>query len=156
MNKGASKPPAVTGSITIDNSGMPTIENPPPNAPFMKQIRNTPVKAIKIVGTVSSIAKPPRLTRADDRRGDDRSRRRAQPTTPSSQPRPIRSADETVDRSVDLASYEADVPQCAIVEFAKACGGGATDEIARDRIATRAEKPGECTRPFRDHRPDAS
>jgi hypothetical protein len=24
-------------SITIDNSGMPTIENPPPNAPFMKQ-----------------------------------------------------------------------------------------------------------------------
>ena len=32
----------MTGSITNDNSGMPTMENPPPNAPFMKQIRNTP------------------------------------------------------------------------------------------------------------------
>src|ERR1700733_14949778 len=53
MNKGASKPPAVTGSITIDNSGMPTMENPPPNAPFMKQIRNTPAKVTKNVSNVS-------------------------------------------------------------------------------------------------------
>ena len=51
MNNGASRPPAVTGSITIDNSGMPTMENPPPNAPFMKQIRNTPAKATRIVAS---------------------------------------------------------------------------------------------------------
>src|SRR5580693_1763641 len=55
MNKGASRPPAVTGSITIDNNGMPTMENPPPNAPFMKQIRKTPAKATMIVVTVSSM-----------------------------------------------------------------------------------------------------
>jgi hypothetical protein len=28
------------------------MENPPPNAPFMKQIRNTPAKAIRIVAAV--------------------------------------------------------------------------------------------------------
>src|SRR6266702_4287036 len=56
MNNGASRPPAVTGSITNDNSGMPTIENPPPNAPFMKQIRNTPAKAIRTVVSVNSMA----------------------------------------------------------------------------------------------------
>ncbi len=55
MNNGASRPPAVTGSITIDSSGMPTMEKPPPNAPFMKQIRNTPAKAIRIVETVNSM-----------------------------------------------------------------------------------------------------
>ena len=49
----------MTGSITIDNSGMPTIENPPPNAPFMKQIRNTPAKVTRIVVTVSSMTPPP-------------------------------------------------------------------------------------------------
>src|SRR6185295_889172 len=56
MNNGARRPPAVTGSITNDNSGMPTMENPPPNAPFMKQIRNTPANAIKTVVAVSSMA----------------------------------------------------------------------------------------------------
>src|SRR5271154_7093153 len=56
MNNGARRPPAVTGSITNDNSGMPTMENPPPNAPFMKQIRNTPAKETRPVATVSSIA----------------------------------------------------------------------------------------------------
>src|ERR1700688_4100147 len=56
MNKGASRPPAVTGSITIDNNGMPTMENPPPKAPFMKQIRNTPAKADRIVVAVNSMA----------------------------------------------------------------------------------------------------
>src|ERR1700757_2556236 len=59
MNNGASRPPAVTGSITSDNKGMPTMENPPPNAPFMKQIRKTPPKAIRIVVVVSSMASPP-------------------------------------------------------------------------------------------------
>ena len=44
----------MTGSITIDNSGMPTMEKPPPNAPFMKQIRKTPAKATRIVALVSS------------------------------------------------------------------------------------------------------
>src|SRR6201994_4373960 len=54
MNSGASRPPAVTGSITSDSRGMPTMEKPPPNAPFMKQIRNTPAKATRIVASVSS------------------------------------------------------------------------------------------------------
>ncbi|BBU31994.1 hypothetical protein BTHE68_57280 (plasmid) [Burkholderia sp. THE68] len=54
MNRGASNPPAVTGSITNDNSGIPMIEKPPPKAPFMKEIRNTPEKAIRMVATVSS------------------------------------------------------------------------------------------------------
>src|SRR5215472_14921643 len=54
MNKGASRPPAVTGSIMIDNSGMPAMENPPPDAPFMKQIRNKPAKATSIVETVTA------------------------------------------------------------------------------------------------------
>jgi hypothetical protein len=58
MNNGARRPPAVTGSITSDNSGMPTMENPPPNAPFMKQIRNTPAKATRTVVTVSSTDSP--------------------------------------------------------------------------------------------------
>jgi hypothetical protein len=57
MNNGASRPPAVTGSITSDSRGMPTMANPPPNAPFMKQIRNTPAKAIRIVVVVSSMAR---------------------------------------------------------------------------------------------------
>src|SRR5258705_12584421 len=59
MNNGARRPPAVTGSITIESSGMPTMENPPPNAPFMKQIRNTPANAIRIVVTVSSMGSSP-------------------------------------------------------------------------------------------------
>src|ERR1700760_47154 len=54
MNSGASRPPAVTGSMTSDSKGMPTMEKPPPNAPFMKQIRNTPAKAMRIVASVSS------------------------------------------------------------------------------------------------------
>src|SRR5215468_11059936 len=75
MNNGARRPPAVTGSITIDNSGMPTMENPPPNAPFIKQIRNTPAKATRIVATVSSMWLPPLLTRAGVRlRAGDRGR----------------------------------------------------------------------------------
>src|SRR4030095_14296689 len=59
MNNGASRPPAVTGSITSDSNGLPTMENPPPNAPVMKQIRNTPAKAIRIVVAVNSIARLP-------------------------------------------------------------------------------------------------
>ena len=59
----------MTGSITIDNSGIPTIENPPPNAPFMKQIRNTPAKVTRIVVTVSSMTPPPSLVRAGARVG---------------------------------------------------------------------------------------
>ena len=91
MNSGARRPPAVTGSITIDNSGMPTMENPPPNAPFMKQIRNTPAKATRIV-VPSAPARPGRR---------------------SSHPRPVRSSHEAVDRSLDLGMREADVPECA-------------------------------------------
>ena len=53
-------PPAVTGYITTDNSGMPIMENPPPNAPFMKQIRNTPAKATRIVAAVNSKGPPPK------------------------------------------------------------------------------------------------
>jgi hypothetical protein len=45
-NKGASSAPAVIGSIASESSGMPTMANPPPNAPFMKAIRNTPESAI--------------------------------------------------------------------------------------------------------------
>src|ERR1700709_158573 len=53
MNHGASRPPAVAGSITNDSSGMPTMENPPPNAPFMKQISDTPAKATRMVAAVN-------------------------------------------------------------------------------------------------------
>jgi hypothetical protein len=59
MNNGASRPPAVTGSITSDSIGMPTTAKPPPNAPFMKQIRKTPAKATRIVAVVSSMARLP-------------------------------------------------------------------------------------------------
>src|ERR1700742_3905871 len=127
MNKGASRPPAVTGSITIDNSGIPTMENPPPNAPFMKQIRKTPAKATRMVVAVSSTRPPPQLRHA-------------------SQPRPVGIGDETTDRRFDLATRDADVRQCAIVEFAKGRNGIATDEITRDRIQAAAEKPGERVR----------
>src|SRR5262245_27833086 len=58
MNNGASRPPAVTGSITSDNSGMPTMAKPPPNAPFMKAIKNTPANATRIVAIVNSIESP--------------------------------------------------------------------------------------------------
>ncbi|MGX1392108.1 hypothetical protein AB7M70_001517 [Bradyrhizobium japonicum] len=59
MKSGASRPPAVTGSITHDSNGMPTMEKPPPNAPFMKQIRKTPEKAMITVATVKSICASP-------------------------------------------------------------------------------------------------
>jgi hypothetical protein len=59
-------------------------------------------------------------------------------------------SDETVDRRFNLGTHEANVSQCAVVEFAKARDGGATDEIARDTFAAGAEKPSECTRPLRD------
>src|SRR5258708_22173483 len=101
MNNGARRPPAVTGSMTNDNSGMPTMENPPPNEPFMKQIRNTPAKAIRIVGAVNSIAA-------------------------SSYPRPVGTSHETVDRRFDLATREADVAQFAIIEFTKPFERGPT------------------------------
>ena len=55
-NKGASSPPAVMGSITSDSNGIPTIAKPPPKAPFMKQIRNTPAKVARRVATVRSKA----------------------------------------------------------------------------------------------------
>ncbi|MFY9953001.1 hypothetical protein [Bradyrhizobium sp.] len=35
--------------MTIDNSGMPTMAKPPPKAPFIKAIKNTPAKARTIV-----------------------------------------------------------------------------------------------------------
>ena len=69
MNKGASSPPAVTGSITIDNSGMPTMENPPPNAPFMKQIRKTPAKTTTIVMAVKSAEEDIVITSSPGRKG---------------------------------------------------------------------------------------
>src|SRR5215475_8425460 len=111
MNKGASRPPAVTGSITIDNSGMPTMENPPPNAPFMKQIRKTPEKATRIVATVSS-------------------------ERPSSHPPAVGDSHETVDRRLDLRTLEAGVTQCAVVELVEARNGGAAGEVVRDPPAT--------------------
>src|SRR5262249_18128910 len=55
MNSGASRPPAVTGSITRDSSGMPTMAKPPPKAPFMKQIRKTAAKAMRMVVGFSSM-----------------------------------------------------------------------------------------------------
>src|ERR1700743_2926935 len=119
MNNGASRPPAVTGSITIDSKGMPTMENPPPKAPFMKQIRKTPAKATRIVVAVSSTRPPPQLTRAS----------RSPPAERASQPRPVGIGDETADRRFDLATRDADVPQCAIVEFAEGRNSVATDEI---------------------------
>ena len=48
-NKGASSAPAAIGSIASESSGMPTMAKPPPNAPFMKAIRNTPESAIASV-----------------------------------------------------------------------------------------------------------
>jgi len=48
-NSGASKAPAESGSMTIDNSGMPTMAKPPPKAPFIKAIKNTPAKARTMV-----------------------------------------------------------------------------------------------------------
>src|SRR5262249_13104686 len=150
MNKGASRPPALTGSITIDNSGMPTMENPPPNAPFMKQIRNTPAKATRIVATVSSMRPPPQLTRAGVLLRVEPPR----PRRPSSHPRLVGRSDETVDRRFDLGTIEPDVAQCAVVKLAKAGDGGAPDEIARDSIATSAEKARDWARPLRDLRPN--
>src|SRR5262245_27754212 len=130
MNRGASRPPAVTGSITIDNSGMPTMENPPPNAPFMKQIRNTPAKATRIVAIVRSIGS----------------------SHPSISGWSAGRSDEAVDRRLDLGAHEADVAQCAVVELVQACDGGAADEIAGDPIATGAEQPRECAEPLRNLR----
>src|SRR5271154_350283 len=115
MNNGARRPPAVTGSITNDNSGMPTMENPPPNAPFMKQIRNTPAKAINTVGTVSSgaiILSPP-----------------------------IGNGHDAVDRCLDLATRDTDVLQCAVIELAKVCNGGTANEMARDPLPKGVENP---------------
>src|SRR5882672_5417997 len=111
MNNGARRPPAVTGSITIDNSGMTTIENPPPNAPFMKQIRNTPAKVTRTVATVSSMAPPPRLARAWVHRGSE-----------GHHPfvRLAGKWDETVDSRLNLETGQANVSQCAIVEIVKA------------------------------------
>src|SRR5262249_14361944 len=135
---------------TIDSSGMPTIENPPPNAPFMKQIRNTPAKATRIVATVSSMRPPPQLTRAGVRRRVVSSR----PREPSSLPRLVGESDATADRPLDLGTHEADVPQGAVVELVETLDSGATEEIARDPIPAGAEKLRECAGPLRDLRPN--
>src|SRR5689334_1705567 len=111
MNKGASRPPAMTGSITIDNNGMPSMEKPPPNAPFMKQIRKTPAKATRIVLAVSSTRPPPQLRRL--RAGLSRPR-------PASPPRSVANSEQTVNRRFDLGTHKADVGECAVVELAKA------------------------------------
>jgi len=63
-------------------------------------------------------------------------------------------SDETVDRRFDLGTIEPDVAQCAVVKLAKAGDGGAPDEIARDSIATSAEKARDWARPLRDLRPN--
>ena len=47
--QGASSAPAAIGSIASESRGMPTMAKPPPNAPFMKAIRNTPESAIASV-----------------------------------------------------------------------------------------------------------
>jgi hypothetical protein len=54
----------------------------------------------------------------------------------------------------DLAARNADVPQGPVVELAKACNGGATDEIARDPLPTGVEKPGERVRVLRGRGPN--
>src|ERR1043165_8100143 len=109
MNSGARRPPAVTGSITIDNSGMPTMENPPPNEPFMKQIRKTPAKATRIVAAVNSMGASPYPGRVGLR-------------------------DEAVDRGFYLAAREADVAQFASVELARVLECGPAGEIARNIV----------------------
>jgi hypothetical protein len=54
-HEAASSPHAVTGSITRDSNGIPMMEKPPPNAPFIMQIRKTPAKATRIVVIVNSM-----------------------------------------------------------------------------------------------------
>src|SRR5580704_16743833 len=116
MNRGASKPPAVTGSITVDSSGMPTMAKPPPKAPFMKQIRKTPTKATRMVAAVSSMLSPPYQVYTGERlyirpRGSRR---------PSSPPRPVgKGGAKAADRLFDLALREADVPQLGVIGLAK-------------------------------------
>jgi hypothetical protein len=51
-----------------------------------------------------------------------------------------------MDRRFDLGPSEADVPQRAVVEFAKSCDVGAADEIAYEDFPTGAEKLSELTR----------
>src|ERR1700752_3477897 len=138
MNKGARRPPAVTGSITIDNSGMPIMENPPPNAPFMKQIRNTPGKATRIVAAVSSMRLTPQLPRARVHLGAGRSRRGEQPRRPSCT-HPRGRGDEAVDRRFDLGTRDTHVLQDAVVEFVEGRSSGATNEVAGDPLPTGAE-----------------
>jgi hypothetical protein len=53
-NNGASKAPAVSGSMTTDSKGIPIIAKPPPKAPFMKAMKKTPASAIRIVAMFSS------------------------------------------------------------------------------------------------------
>ncbi len=73
--------------------------------PFMKQIRNTPAKATRMVATVSSMSPPPWLTRAGVRlRRGDGGRRRS-----LSGPCPV--GDEAADRGFDLAPHQADIAQ---------------------------------------------
>ena len=53
-----------------------------------------------------------------------------------------------------MGTLEADVPQCAVVELAKAFDGSATDEIAHDPVAKGVEQPRKCAVSLRDRRPD--
>jgi hypothetical protein len=53
---------------------------------------------------------------------------------------PVASGCEAADRRIDLGTREANVPECTVVELAKACNGGATDEIARNPYPARIEK----------------
>lgn len=49
------QPPALIGSMTSERSGMPIMEKPLPNAPFIDQISKMPANAMKIVVAVSAI-----------------------------------------------------------------------------------------------------
>src|SRR5262245_42575483 len=55
-NSGASRAPAVRGSLTSGRRGIPTMAKPPPNAPRMKAIRKTAARLTMIAAALSSMS----------------------------------------------------------------------------------------------------
>ncbi len=69
-SSGASKAPAVSGSMASASTGIPTVAAPPPNAPFMKAMMKTPQSAAAMAaGSVARLKQRPPDARYRAQRG---------------------------------------------------------------------------------------
>ena len=136
MNSGASRPPAVTGSITSRQQRDADDGEAAAERAFHEADQEDAGEGDEDGGNgqFHVTASASGVRRRAPAHAFPGSRR------PSSFSRLVGTG-EAADRPLDLASREADVPQLGVVELAKSRDGGAAGEIARDPVAAVAEQP---------------